>query len=63
MQKVTPVEMLILFVVFMAGTSAMTAVSWYYPDSPEYITYGILVLTIALLFMVAFFVARRKKAT
>ena len=53
--------MLVPFVVCMAGIFAMTAVAYYYPDAPGYITYGLLALTVALLIVVAFLLTRAKK--
>jgi hypothetical protein len=64
MRKTTPAEMLVPFVVTMAGCGAMTAVAYYYPDAPIKYIYGILTLTVALLIVVAFLLTRaRKKAT
>lgn len=61
-RKITPTaEVLILFAVFMVGTSTSTLLALYYPDSPSYGYVG--VLTVALLLVATFFLARRKKAT
>jgi hypothetical protein len=53
-----PATTLVLFAVCMAGCAAMTAVAYYYPDSPAYITYGLVVITIALLVLAAFLMER-----
>jgi hypothetical protein len=58
MRKVTRTEILVPFAVCMAGGVAMTLVASYYPDSNGY-TY-VFALTIALLLITAFFMARKK---
>ena len=55
-----PATTLVLFAVCMAGCAAMTAVAYNYPDAPGYITYGILVVTIAALVLVVVLMGRNK---
>jgi hypothetical protein len=59
-RKTTPSEALVLFIVFMAGTSTSTLLAWYYPDSPAYNYAG--AFTVALILVLGFFMARKKNA-
>ena len=59
MRKALPSEILVPFVVCMAGCSAMTLIASYYPDSDGYIY--VCVLTVALQIVAAFFIDRAKK--
>lgn len=61
MRKATPTEVLVLLAVFVVGTSTSTLLALYYPDSLSYVYAG--VLTVALILVATFFMARRKKAT
>jgi len=64
MRKVTAIEVFVPFVVGIAGLFAMNLAALKYPDSSEYINYGLLALTIASLIVAVFFLERaRKKRT
>jgi hypothetical protein len=63
MQKLTTAEVLVPFLVFMAGTGGTTLAALYYPDKGILLIIG-LILTLVALTATAFYFSRaRKKST
>lgn len=63
MQKLTTTEMVVPYLVFMAGMGGITLAAWHYPDNDILPIIG-LILTMGAVIAIAFYFSRaRKKST